>query len=407
MKITKLYLSLFLLAIGFLIVTGYMNYNPAEEHAQTTKSVIKFSHKKHKDVAECSVCHASIEKSTNIKADVYPKMEDCSSCHDIKDTANCQQCHFDNVHQNFPAKKHNILFNHQSHLAMNKECNVCHKGVDEVDYASESPTYLPEMATCYTCHDGKTKATNACEACHVTTANLKPEDHKKNDFLRFHKFAAQSPKANCVMCHDNSSCDDCHAATIGINEKNSPKDFVQPFGNTQFIDGTKQQKITRVHDLNYRYTHGTAAKGREAECSSCHQTESFCVQCHNAERGDYNMGGVKPASHAKAGFTTLGVGTGGGEHAVLAKRDIENCVACHDVEGGDPVCITCHVDNNGHKGTHPKSHAKGAMQDLGHGDWHSDRSSMCYNCHMDSNARPDGKAGDRFCGYCHGSKRKN
>ena len=26
--------------------------------------------------------------------------------------------------------------------------------------------------------------------------------------------------------------------------------------------------------------------------------------------------------------------------------DIERCQACHDIEGGDPTCIRCHIDTD-------------------------------------------------------------
>ena len=61
-------------------------------------------------------------------------------------------------------------------------------------------------------------------------------------------------------------------------------------------------------------------------------------------------------------FTTIGVGTGGGEHATLARRDIERCISCHDVQGADPTCITCHLDSDGIKGTNPKTHPAGFMK---------------------------------------------
>lgn len=60
-------------------------------------------------------------------------------------------------------------------------------------------------------------------------------------------------------------------------------------------------------------------------------------------------------------FKTLGVGSGGGDHATLAKRDIERCMSCHDVNGADPTCITCHFDADGIKGTNPKTHPVGFM----------------------------------------------
>jgi hypothetical protein len=108
----------------------------------------------------------------------------------------------------------------------------------------------------------------------------------------------------------------------------------------------------------------------------------------------------KPATHLQAGFVAIGVGSGGGMHGTLAKRDIESCASCHDTEGADPVCITCHMDPDGIKGNDPKSHARGFM--MGEkGSWHSDPGSPCYTCHTDANARVDGLRGRGFCGYCH------
>lgn len=110
-----------------------------------------------------------------------------------------------------------------------------------------------------------------------------------------------------------------------------------------------------------------------------------------------------PTSHEQPGFTLIGVGTGGGLHATLAKRDIQSCATCHDAEGGDPTCVTCHVDVDGVKGTNPKTHPAGFMKNV-EGEWHDDAAATCYVCHNDANARPNGKSGQKFCGYCHGAK---
>jgi len=108
-----------------------------------------------------------------------------------------------------------------------------------------------------------------------------------------------------------------------------------------------------------------------------------------------------PASHKAPNFVTIGVGTGGGGHATLARRDIERCAGCHDVQGADANCILCHVDNDGIKGTNPKTHIRGFMKSSGDGDWHNDLGSVCYSCHTDANAKPNGKKGIGFCSYCH------
>ena len=179
-----------------------------------------------------------------------------------------------------------------------------------------------------------------------------------------------------------------------------PDNFYQPYAPNNFVDGARMQKLNRVHDLNYRYFHGIDARSKRFDCQSCHQIETFCAECHQAEEGDFNMSGTVPASHLKSGFFTYGVGTGGGEHATLARRDIESCIACHDVQGADPTCITCHQDADGIKGTNSKTHPSGFMNNE-EGDWHSSQGSVCYNCH--TSASPLSQAGTGFCGYCHGA----
>lgn len=67
------------------------------------------------------------------------------------------------------------------------------------------------------------------------------------------------------------------------------------------------------------------------------------------------MSGIMPASHLLPGFFTFGAGTGGGEHAKLARRDIESCIACHDVQGADPTCTGCHMIPEGTGGMNPNT----------------------------------------------------
>jgi len=110
-----------------------------------------------------------------------------------------------------------------------------------------------------------------------------------------------------------------------------------------------------------------------------------------------------PKTHLAANFKTIGVNTGGGLHADLARKDIESCEACHSGSGADPVCIRCHFDNDGVKGTNPKTHESGFMHD-DHGIWHNTMGAVCFRCHTDANARPNGTPGTGFCGYCHGRK---
>ncbi len=393
MKIKNVYLVIGLVSIVYL---GFSNTASENSNSDRNKSIIKFSHQIHQEEAECTDCHSKVTTSINLGTSLLPVMDDCATCHDIEDEENCNECHYEDVEEEFIPRTSTLLFNHKFHLEDQElKCESCHKGIFDVDYSFESAGVFPDMESCNTCHNNISVASNNCEQCHISTANLLPEDHNAVGFFKTHKFAELD---NCQMCHNQETfCEDCHVATIGIEEANLSNDFYTPYSPHNYIDGTKQQVITMVHDINYRFTHGIEAKGKTDNCQSCHQTETFCAECHASEDGDFAMGGIVPLSHTVPNFVT-GL-TPGSDHAILAKRDIESCASCHDVQGADPNCILCHSDPDGIKGTNPRTHIIGFMKDV-EGDWHSDGASICYDCHSNTNT-----AGIGFCGYCHGANK--
>lgn len=399
MKIKYFYFVFIPSIIGFIALSAFTPIDDGTESNGNDK-IIKFSHKLHYDIAGCTDCHTKVDSSTTLNARLMPDHDACGQCHSVDDENNCKTCHFDETFEALYQPKFNIIFNHSFHINKQKlECEFCHKGLKNVEYGFQSPNIYPKMGICYTCHNSeKGIAANDCESCHISTVNLIPVSHKTGDFKMTHKFAAEKSDANCVMCHDNTSCEGCHVGTNMLTEKNVAIDFYAPYSPYNFIDGSKQQKITLVHDLNYVYTHGMDLKGKESECQTCHEIETFCAECHNTPGGDYAIPGFVPESHKANDFIIIGVGTGGGQHAVDARRDIENCASCHDVQGADPTCILCHIDTDGIKGTNPKTHPAGFMRD-DHGDWHYDNNSICFNCHVSTHT-----AGIGFCGYCHGAK---
>lgn len=401
MKIKYFYTVFVLFLICFLTIAA-ISQDEIIEQGKTNKEVIKFSHKVHKEVTDCASCHTGAAESTTLSTRLLPEKSVCATCHDVNDEKNCTQCHYDEKYEPLIQKEPELIFNHKFHLTGQKlECESCHNGLSDVDYSFESVASKPAMMICNDCHNGSAIATNACESCHISTVGLIPQDHKQVSFLKFHKFSATKENSQCQMCHDNSFCESCHVSTTMISENNTKRNFFTPYSPHKFVDNTKQQNITRVHDLNYRFTHGIDLKGKTSECQTCHQTETFCAECHDSKTRDFALEGNVPASHRAPNFVTVGVGTGGGQHAILARRDIERCSSCHDLQGADQNCILCHVDSDGIKGTNPKTHVRNFRSDLSDGDWHKDRGSVCYSCHTDANARPEGTKGIGFCGYCH------
>lgn len=416
MKISKFYLLFLSGIIIFLSSTAYfLNNGNLKGNNETVfesakiydnSKLIKFDHKLHVTDAsvKCEDCHDKALTSVSSKDNLNPKKKNCESCHDVKDKKQCGLCHYDNVFKKLRASDRELNFSHKQH-AKDKQCTDCHKELDKVKFSKESAAGFASMESCYSCHNNQ-KAANDCEACHNNLTNLTPKDHLKTNFLNQHTSASGvSEKNNCMMCHSDNFCQACHSP-LKYKGNNTKDNFYAPYYTKETgvrTDREKLQKLTTAHDLNYKFNHGLDANQKSFECKTCHDPVSFCTSCH--QNGGDLITGIAPKSHLQPNFTTLGVNTGGGLHSELARKDIESCQSCHDVEGRDPVCIQCHFDNDGVKGTNPKTHESGFLSD-DKGIWHDTQGAVCYSCHTDANARPDGISGVGFCGYCHGNENR-
>jgi hypothetical protein len=392
-------------ALGVFLVVAFtaMSWSQEVAGAQNQSNGVKFSHRFHVQEAglACADCHTAAPTSTLASDTLFAKHENCQACHDDQLQTNCTFCHTSDdptTYQASQVPQLSLMFSHEFHVQQQKVgCQTCHKGVEKAEIGVSMQ--LPEMAACNTCHND-VKASNACETCHTDLTALRPADHNRTDFVREHKFEARLSTARCASCHTQESCIDCHNGIDLVNVEVSGKGLVSPHApRVTANDRGQGMRLTKVHDLNFRFTHGIAAEGKTAECQTCHDQQTFCSTCH-AAGGDVNQNKFEPETHRQPGFVTIGVGSGGGSHAALARRDIESCAACHDAQGADPACITCHMDSDGIKGTDPKTHPRGFMASE-HGDWHSDPGAVCYTCHTDANARTNGVRGLGFCGYCH------
>ena len=362
-------------------------------------SSLTFNHQLHmsEDVgAECTTCHAA-EESATARDRLLPTMDTCAECHDVEDDDACTMCHPDldaAGEIDLPARE--ILFVHQSHLKYEGvSCVTCHEGMARV--TETAGHHAPAMGTCSTCHiDGK--APDACEACHTDLAHLKPETHAYGWALE-HGRSVRAGDSSCAPCHSEAGCEECHdSAQIPAGKRvvGSLTAFAPQ------LDGTAGMILKGAHQIDYVFTHPLEARGKDRECALCHETERFCTDCHEEQAG------VSPTWHGGPGWGAIagGVGTGGGRHAEMAKRDMESCAACHGYQGDDPVCVLCHADRTPGKGNDPKTHGPRFKSQAGHGDFHSDPNAICYNCHasgLTGVGRTSG-GGPGFCGYCHGVK---
>lgn len=344
-KIVFIFLTL-ILTVFFL--TGALLYVKNDYwEIQDHSRIIKFSHKFHlkESGIECTVCHHQAVKSINSSDNLTGDHESCSPCHEESISENCAYCHIDTeniVGVENPERE--LTFSHEMHTNKEIGCTQCHNGLEEVDYAGVDN--MPDMNYCTNCHD-ENNVKNECQTCHSDFVSLIPPDHLRGVFRKDHKRLTRLGvfDVKCSTCHTESFCQDCHTG-ISLDNFGLYNDLMSdPLPRVPKKDSPNELKIQQVHSLNYKYTHGVDARSRTTDCNVCHERQTFCSKCH--ESGTLRENKIKPANHREAGFILLGKGNGGGRHALLAKRDIEYCSSCHEVEGADPTCMLCHTEDGG------------------------------------------------------------
>jgi hypothetical protein len=363
---------------------------------QVRSSLIRFSHQAHLNDygVVCADCHLEAGQSASAADNNLPKEKACTSCHaeEVKDPAQCAKCHLETVDQTGFANPERVIdFHHQYHTeVLGLGCESCHVGMDRTDYAARE--HWPVMDDCLVCHQDQ-DAPFDCATCHPKVEMMRPVSHEQ-DWMRVHKRHVRTVDMPCSKCHEDSWCEDCHTGAL-LSATSGPADRVVEMAPAS--RGMVEQVFQRQHDLGYRFTHPLDAVGKERQCQSCHEPD-YCIDCHRVEGQEERY---KPVWHGPVPGEVVpwilgNVGSGGGRHGQWARRDMERCVACHDVEGDDPSCVQCHIDPDGVRGTDPQTHPARYAEQIGEGDFHESPASLCYTCHVDTNI-----SGVGFCGYCH------
>jgi len=270
-----------------------------------------------------------------------------------------------------------IIFSHKYHIEeVEAECASCHELAS--NSLSITDNLLPEMATCYDCHD---ESDTKCGYCHtnIDEPGMVPRYASFNS--KFPHKTHTTDGTNCLSCHEgiplkkvvgtfhlpsSVSCASCHEPADYKDEKvkcltchnkdmnflpsdhavNWPKDHgvMDQLGDntcshchqTSYCQSCHEgdNLDRKVHPLNFKSTHGRMAKGNKENCLTCHQEQMFCLDCHQTQM-------VMPKNHSYVNWSNRVTGNGG-RHAKEAKFDFDNCQSCHNDAYSDNVCITCH-----------------------------------------------------------------
>ncbi|MFQ6674378.1 MAG: cytochrome c3 family protein, partial [Fidelibacterota bacterium] len=246
----------------------------------TTSSgqTVNFDHTLHVEDLElsCNKCHKNklIKRSLHASDNLLPEEETCTrKCHGIwREENECDICHAGNPpYQTFPARQVNFDFSHKIHAVDQRiACETCH-GLFE---AEGTRPKIPVMNDCIVCHV-KAVARTSCVTCHEHPEDLRPASHTPF-WLTGHKSRALEQSEDCLVCHTQSGCDNCHSGGVLSRDNLS---FTNPYPSYRPDDSQSTLALIRNHDLNYEYFHGLDAKSQSRDCQVCHATE-FCTDCH-------------------------------------------------------------------------------------------------------------------------------
>ena len=127
--------------------------------------------------------------------------------------------------------------------------------------------------------------------------------------------AASSSAESCFVCHGEADCLACH-------------------------DG--QLTVHSIHPPGYVNQHAALARRDQTNCSACHTTTTFCIDCH-ADAGVTADEGYRPPVGTQL-HPPGWLEAGGGDHAREAQINMQTCASCHP----ESDCADCHAAINPH-----------------------------------------------------------
>lgn len=201
----------------------------------------------------------------------------CEHCHDPARTA---------------TSRFGILIKHAEHAKRNNSCVSCHRWTAHPSPTGDRDSMMMEL--CFKCHGlaQGSKAPGECAVCHLRGLDLHPDSHKKGDWTTRHGKVATTDREQCVMCHRDTFCRNCHGLEIP-----HPADWA------------------KVHA-------GTAAQNREV-CTKCHRGDAnLCTMCHH--KGYDGRQGPWVSQH----------------FLMVRETGAAFCMQCHP----GTFCVRCHAE---------------------------------------------------------------
>ena len=303
----------------------------------------------------CGTCHEDYQDiSSMLSKGAKSNVEPSSKRYRISTTgavniSKCNPCH-DNWDR---VEYEKTKFYHSLHFAKGVKCSFCHEDFPH----GRGSIIRPKMKQCFTCHgtDHGTEVEMApkdCLICHPTNFKLKPITHNSqwvSEPPYQHSVQAKKNKNECLMCHQQEFCDNCHQTEMPHapdwrsdhgTEAISPSKIgadgqLTCFKCHEIEQSTKAPPCAKCHKASiyphpkpWAPQHGKLSEEYgEAACETCHRKAAFCNKCHGAIK----------MPHAETWM---------GDHPkFLRDNEVDVCFGCH-VKSQCEECHSIHGVHN-------------------------------------------------------------
>jgi hypothetical protein len=232
-------------------------------HASALEDEVVFSHLRHvRAGVSCTDCHAAVETSGRVQADMRVTMTSCTTWHgERKVAAECSTCHT-YVNRDWAPESHH------------------HDWVKAHGPESKGGEFVT-ASNCALCHEERT-----CATCHL---EREPDDHNNYFRRRGHAVIARMDRERCAACHQPDCCDRCHRETEPLSRRTvgrTPRRAALSVTNRSWASCALCHQATPSHQLaspkppdhnpamNCRMCHGLFAPLPHVEngddCNGCH-----------------------------------------------------------------------------------------------------------------------------------------
>ena len=210
-------LAVLLCAAGCMLISGLVG-----------EDELAFSHSIHVVDQElsCVNCHENVEMEDDPG---MPTPDMCELCHVEIDAEKTPERQVEALFEeelfraaHVATLDEEVVFSHLVHTQAVEDCGTCHTGIETNERVGAALTV--NMAACTACHSDQAVA-NECATCHTRLdLETQPANHFLNWDARHGKVVrahSELTRDNCAMCHQESTCTECHMLEPPANHSNT------------------------------------------------------------------------------------------------------------------------------------------------------------------------------------------